>query len=68
MSDWISVADRLPTKSDATKDGRLLAVLKLDGSIRFSGYDTVANYPKYFDYWMSVSEPPERSATKHGVS
>lgn len=59
---WISVEERLPTKEDATDEGKVLCILsKLYGSMagncRTYDWDIVKQHPVLFSHWMSFPEP-----------
>lgn len=56
---WISISARLPTKEDADEDGAVYAFNKNDGYATNWEWDSVANNPKDFTYWMSIPDVPK---------
>ena len=53
---WIPTIGRKPTKADADKYGRVLAMEY--GMIALVNYLAPINYPNILKYWMPLPEPP----------
>lgn len=54
---WIPTIGRKPTKADADKYGRVLAMEY--GMITIVNYRGPINYPDKFPYWLPLPEPPK---------
>lgn len=52
---WIPTIGRKPTKADADKYGRVLAMEY--GMITLVNYRGPINYPDQFPYWLPIHEP-----------
>ena len=59
VQEWISVKDRLPTIYDADADNCVLAIHKASNK-RYYHWQSVANNPFDFTYWMKTPQPPYR--------
>ena len=57
VQEWIPVTERKPTKEDADKYGRVLAMEM--GMITLVNYRGPINYPDRFPHWMPLPEPPK---------
>ena len=55
---WIPVTERLPTKEDADKHGRVWAIHKRFHSDAWN-WETVRDYPEEFTHWMHLPAHPE---------
>lgn len=54
---WIPSREKLPTRKDADKYGRVLVIEH--GMIALANYCAPINYPDSFPFWLPLPEPPK---------